>query len=313
MPVIALTGATGFVGQSIIRHLLAEQPRTRLKLLVRNSSSRILPDAFESSSVEIIPGDLCHADTLDALVRDCDSVVHVGAAIAGNCAADFDRVNVLGSRFLADAISRHAPGAHLIHISSLAARDPSLSWYASSKRCAEEVLQSRLEHLSILRPPAVYGPADPALAGFWRWLARGMLIRLGPSEARFSLLHVDDLVRAVLSLLEHLPAGEILNLAGPQPADGWRWDQIAATAARVRGGPVRIMAVPPILLGSMATIAPVLGRLRNRPVMLNRGKVRELRHHDWVCDNLAIRRLLDWQPLISLERALATLPGWSRS
>ena len=44
--------------------------------------------------------------------------------------------------------------------------------------------------------------------------------------------------------------------------------------------------------------------------MLTPEKLRELRHPDWVCDNNAIQKVLDWQPQLQLEEGLKRTPGW---
>lgn len=310
MPVIALTGSTGFAGRSIVRHLVAARPEAKLKLLVRNAGTRALDAAL--SGHEIVEGDLDDADALSRLVDGADVVVHAAAAIAGNRAADFDRANVAGTRRVVDAALARAPGAHFIHVSSLAARAPSLSWYAASKRAAEEVVASRLTRYSVLRPPAVYGPDDPALADFWRLLAHGWLLRLGPPGARFSLLHVDDLAETISRLAAAGPVGSIVTVAGPQPDGGWSWDDVAQAARDARGGRVRVLTVPGVVLRGAAASSLAWGRIRRRPALLAPGKARELLHPDWVCDNLALESALDWRPATPLQQALDTLPGWTK-
>jgi nucleoside-diphosphate-sugar epimerase len=306
MPVVAVTGSTGFVGRSLVQSLAESDPDLRLRLLVRRDP---VPTALQRH--QIIAGDLADADALARLVDGADAVVHVAAAIGGNDAGTFDRVNVAGTRRLVDAVLARAPASHFIHVSSLAAREPELSWYAASKRAAEEVVRSRLARTTVLRPPAVYGPDDPALADFWRLLARGWLIRLGRAHARFSLLHVADLVAAIGRAVRSEPCRDIVTLAGPQPEEGWTWPALAATAAQARGAPVRVVAVPPVVLGGIALGSRLIGRLARHPAVLTPGKARELLHADWVCDNLAASRCLGMQPVTRLQQALGTLPGWN--
>jgi len=308
VPVIAVTGATGFVGQTAVGALRRAFPEAKLRLLIRNPDGRELPKEFVDCTV--INGTLDAPEVLNGLVQGADCVVHIAAAIRGSSAVDFERDNICGTRRLVDAITAAAPDAHLIQISSLAARRPDLSWYAASKRAAEEVVASNCRRFSILRPPAVYGPDDPALAGFWRTLARGWLIRAGAGQARFSLLHVDDLAEAICRLVEHGPTGEVLPLAGPQPDGGWRWEDLAALAGKTGDRRIRTVAIPGRLLSSGAALGLLTSRMAGRRAMLSPGKARELLHRDWVCDNLDIEKRLKWKPTTRLERALATLPGW---
>ncbi len=308
MPVIALTGATGFVGRALVTHLLATRPESEIRLLVRGAAQRPLPAAWRSDRVRVIPGSLNDRDALNALVEGSDTVVHIAAAIAGNRLEDFERSNIVGTRSLLESLSLQAPSSHLIQISSLAARRPELSWYSATKRAAEELVCVRWPVHSIIRPPAVYGPDDPALASFWKLLARGWLLRLGSAQARFSLLHVDDLVRLIDTRIEAGANAAIIEAAGPQPDGGWSWSAVAAVAAGVRGAPVRTLALPGALLRSAGWLGPLTGRLTGTAALLNPGKVRELQHIDWVCDNL--HDATGWRSMIALDQALTDLPGW---
>lgn len=301
---VALTGGSGFVGGHLLERLLADG------LVVRALWRSDSPP--RRARLEIVRGSLETGDALAELVRGCDAVVHVAAAIRGRRQAHFDEVNVMGTQRLAAAVARHAPRARLVAVSTLAARMPGLSWYAASKAAGEQALLAAPQAWSILRPPAVYGPGDPALAPLWRGLARGWLPRIGPPEARFSLLHVADLCEAVVRLLRRAePVAGVWPLHDGR-AEGYAWQDVADIGAALRGAPVRVVPVPRRLLGAAAALNLRTAALRGARPILTPGKLRELVHPDWVCDNSSLAEALGWAPSRSLEAGLPGLPGWEK-
>jgi nucleoside-diphosphate-sugar epimerase len=249
------------------------------------------------------------------LVEGTDTVIHCAGAVRGANHATFRRINVEGSARLLAAAQRKGC-ARLLLMSSLAARHPELSWYATSKRQAEQRLASSAQPaVTVFRPTAVYGPGDRELQPLFEMLMRGWLPMTGPREARLSFLHVDDLVAAVMAWLRHSPAdtpadGGPFELHDGYPG-GYTWSRIATLGAAVRGAPVRRLPIPAGLLHGLALVNLMLARGLHRSPMLTPGKARELRHHDWTCHNDAFTRATGWAPQITLEQALGDRRQWA--
>ncbi len=256
----------------------------------------------------LITGDLDDAVALQQLVAASAAVIHVAGAVRGASRPDFDHINVTGTANVLAAVAAQASPPRLLLLSSLAAREPGLSWYAASKRAAEDLLAQRPDlDWVILRPPAVYGPGDREMRPVFRTMARGIAPVPGDAGARISLLHVRDLVAACLACLETAATrGQTLT-----PCDGrvggYDWRDMADLAARVWGRRVRLWQVPRWLLDSAAWINLGSARLTGRAPMLTPPKLRELRHRDWVADNTAISRVTGWRPEIDLRQGLEQL------
>jgi nucleoside-diphosphate-sugar epimerase len=301
---VALTGATGFVGRVLTATLL--EAGFKVRALIRSN-----PADWSPESVEFVKGDLGSPEALETLCRGAHVVVHLAGAIAGRSEADFVRVNAIGSRNLTDALEQHVLRPRLIHVSSLAARMPTLSAYAYSKHLAEQVVRSSQLEWIILRPPAIYGPTDPALAPLWRMLARGWLLQAGADTARFSLLHVDDLCRALVALIVHpdWAPGRLLCLDDGHPR-GYTWADVGDIGSAVLGRPVKRVRMSKTILKAFATANLGLSRILGYTPLLSPGKVRELTHPDWVCGDNEMHSIPGWQAHLSLDRALPQLPGW---
>ncbi len=308
--VIALTGATGFIGSALAQRLTKEGWRVRA--LLRSSTP---PVHLTGTSLEWVRGTLDDCDSLECLVGDADVVIHCAGVLRGITEADFYPTNVEAVSRLASIAASRSPVPRFLLISSLAAREPELSPYAASKRMGEIALSKAADRLSwtALRPPAVYGPGDRALLPLLRLMWHGIAPIPGRQDARFSLLYVEDLAEAVVGwLARDVPERYAFELDDGHP-QGYTWREVVETFERLRGRGVVRLQIPELILNLTARLNKMAASVIGYPPMFTPGKVRELRHPNWVCDNAPFRRIVDWTPAIRLEEGLRLALGLQAS
>ena len=307
-PKLALTGATGFVGTTLLTHLTAAGWHVRA--LYRPRKGRVPPNL---PGVEWLPGDLEDDAALDALVADTRAIIHCAGAVRGVSRADFDRINEHGARRVAQAAARQKEMPRFLLISSLAARVPELSHYAASKWRGECAVKAAAENLrwTVLRPPAVFGPGDREMLPLFLSMARGFAPLPVGGRRCFSLIYVEDLAAAVVKwLAADTGYGETFELDDGCPG-GYDWESVLDIAGRVLrdGAPVRRLPIPVAMLNFAALLNVWGARLFGYAPMLTPGKVREITHPDWVCNGENFTRVIGWHPEFRLERGLARTFG----
>jgi nucleoside-diphosphate-sugar epimerase len=300
---LALTGSTGFIGAALLRELI--RAGWKVQALHRHPLSRFRSDAGDGA-VEWVRGSLEDSESLVRLVRGAEAVVHCAGAIRGATADDFRKVNVEGVMRLAAASQKSHPRPRVLLISSLAAREPQLSHYAASKRAGEDALRSAAAGMSwtALRPPAVYGPGDRETLPLVRCMQRGFAPVLGQTDARFSLLFVEDLADAVRHLLESAQWSEVPFEIHDGQTGGYTWEELTQTVSRITGRPVRRCSIPGWLMQTAARSNLWLSQGIGYAPMLTPGKVRELTHPKGVCNDAALRRVTGWGPRFQLEAGM---------
>ena len=306
---IAVTGASGFIGRRICQVLSSAGYQVRA--FVRSSQQAT---ALGKTITDSVSGRLDDSVALRQLVNGVDAVIHCAGTVRGATQQQFDQVNVDGLQNLITVMKEKDQPPRLLVLSSLAAREPQLSFYAASKRKAEALLEDQgagLQWLA-LRPPAVYGPGDKELLPLFRMMAKGIAPIPGDPSARFSMIFVDDLAAAVLAWCDQNPVVTGVHTLDDGTLGGYSWQDVCAIVSSLCGRRIYQLALPPALLLIPATINRELAKWFGYAPMLTPEKLRELRHPDWVCGEDSIRARLSWQPTVQLSDGLRKTPGWCK-
>ena len=290
-----MTGATGFIGTHVLERL--REHGIAVRALTRSPRKSLATD-----NVTWIAGDLADGRGVEQLLEGASALVHCAGAVRGARPDDFDAINVAGTARLA-AAAEAAGVDRLLSLSSLAAREPELSMYASSKRRGEDVLKDCRVPWTLFRPPAVYGPGDKELVPLFRLMLHGIAI-VPAHLGRTSLIYVTDLVRAIVAwLAAPVLDGRCFELDDGTPG-GYDWSEMIRIATELRGARIHRINAPRGVLASIGAVNVLLGRSLHRAPMLTTGKVHELFHLDWVCRTDDIREALQWQPEVRFAEGL---------
>lgn len=307
---VAVTGATGFIGSHLVRHLVDAGYGVRL-LTRRMPVSPI----FGDRGVDAVIGGLEDSDSLRQLLDGADAVIHAAGLIKASSREAYFSVNVAGVRRLAEAAAQQANPLRLVLLSSLAAREPQLSDYAASKRAGETALTQSAGGLawSIVRPPAVYGPGDRETLAFFRAAKRGLIPVPSGQGARLSMIHVEDLADSVIAVMNTETAiGRAFEVDDGKPG-GYSWEELAQAAGAALGGTPRLVRVPRPALAALGAMNRLGALMSGRTPMLSPGKIREICHADWACRDRALGELCGWQARRSLSAGFAQTVGWYRA
>ncbi len=153
---VFVTGATGFVGRTVIQALRAEGYVVRC--LVRRGSER---DLRGVGAIERVEGDVLSPQTLEEGMAGCDAVVHLVGIIREHVPTNttFYRVHVQGTGNVVAAAASVGVRRY-IHMSALGAREGARSRYHQTKWAAEEAVHACSLPWTIVRPSVIYGRGD---------------------------------------------------------------------------------------------------------------------------------------------------------
>jgi nucleoside-diphosphate-sugar epimerase len=295
--VIAVTGGTGFVGSRLIGLVLAAGHQVRA-LTRRPQPAR--------DGLVWIEGALDDRAALARLVEGADAVVHVAGVVNAPDRAGFAAGNIAGTEAML-AAARDAGVARFVHVSSLAAREPALSDYGCSKAEAEARVVASDRDWTVVRPPAVYGPADMEMREMFRLAKFGLALL--PSPGRLSVIHVDDLAALLLVLAEN-DAGRLVLEADDGVPGGWTHKAFGQALGAAVGR--RVLAVP-LPHGLMMLAARGDALVRGRKAKLTPDRVDYFCHPDWTVDPDKRPPSQLWQPKIATPEGLAATAAWYRA
>ncbi len=313
-PAIAVTGANGFVGAVLCRHLLARGER--VVGIVRD------PGAALVKGVErCVVGPVGPETDWKAALTGVGRVVHLAARVhvpwdgAAEALEEFRRVNTYATGNLAREAARQGIQRFIL-LSTIKAlgdgkpdgtpytdTDPlaPTDAYGRSKAEAEEAVALAAAGsgmaVAMLRPPLVYGPDVRAnFLVLLRACDTPYPLPLGGIGNRRSLLGLDNLVSAIALCLDHPEAVGRKFLV--RDGEDLSTPELAARLRKALGRPARIVWAP---------VGPIKALAR---IGICRGLAQRLAG-SLLADDSGIRSL-GWQPPLTVDEGLARVAQWWR-
>jgi nucleoside-diphosphate-sugar epimerase len=319
---VCLTGGTGFVGQVLIKRLLANGARA--SVLARPSPRA---DALATRGVEIISGDVADAGAIRRAVERAEIVIHAAAMVdVHGTRRQFFEANVRGTDAVLQASLRAKP-RRIIYLSSIAVYGPlqndewidedtpfdelpeERDYYAQSKIEADRLALKFARHsavpVTILRPGIVFGPGKPLPTALLGVRLGRLDIVFGRRAQPFPLSYIDNLVDAV-----ELAAGEPENDSRQYIVlddERLTLGQYHAAKTAIAKTKTMFWSAQPAVMA--ATLAHPLARLipADTGQFSRRQMIRAC--EDRYYSTRRIREELNWRPKIGLHEAIERTIG----
>jgi dihydroflavonol-4-reductase len=318
--VAVVTGANGFVGSHLVELLLAQGWSVRCVVRER-SDLRWIP----RDSVDLRYLDFANSGppSLDDALRDASVVFHLAAVTSAPSDSAYERVNVAGTARIVDSVRRSPGKPMLVFCSSQAAAGPArlgrptreddepapVSAYGRSKLAAERAVRASGIRYAIVRPPTVYGPRDTDVLEAFRLARRGIALRIAAESQRISIVHVADLVSAMVATAD-APAESTYFVTDGVPHT---WRDLMHGIGRAVGRVPTVIPVPRPAAVAAASIGRAWSSVTGKKPLLTPDRVAEMTQSDWSCDDSRARRELGYASLVPLEAGLRETAEWYRS
>jgi nucleoside-diphosphate-sugar epimerase len=309
-----VTGATGFIGSHLCEELITRG--YEVTCLSRNTSDL---KWIENLDIKLVKGDCTLPESLPDVLGSFDYVFHLAGLTKARSGDEFYCINARGTEnLLKTAAERNPEVKRFVYLSSLAAVGPSkngeplredsppspVSNYGRSKLEGETAVLRYGDSIpvTILRPPAVYGPRDKDFLVFFKMIKKGIFPSWG--KCYYSLLYIDDLIQGIIASAEDRKAeGKIYFLSDNRVYSD---EEITKEISSVLNVKVTRLTVPKCVMPFFA----FLGEKISKRGIINRDKMRELRHSHWICDAKKAREEIGFLPKVGLKEGIKWTADW---
>lgn len=301
-----LTGVTGFLGLHLARTLASEG--WEVSSVCRGGSDT--SGVTCCSRIDRI--EMLDPSAYGEAIRGADAVFHLAGATSAGSREAFDRANAAVTAAVLEARRLFAPEARFIYVSSLSAGGPSgdgpVTPYGRSKLLAESVVK-RGTGWVVVRPPAVFGPGDDAMAPLFRNAAKGLF----PSpwgRGGIPLVYGPDLA-GFLTLSAGKPSleGRVFE---PSYGRAFTWEEIRTLLQQAAGRRVTRVPLPPPAVLAAGWVSGSLGRMSGRSPVFDIHKAREMVSRGWNTSDPGVRELTGWSPSTPPGEAFSKTMEWVR-
>ncbi|MEX0770214.1 MAG: NAD-dependent epimerase/dehydratase family protein [Balneolaceae bacterium] len=313
-----VTGGTGFIGSHLVDALLEDSKWSEVKCLVRNREKWLTGKEYTR-----VKGDLHSISVLKQALHNVDVIFHLAGVVKAPSRKEFDYGNVEATENLIRVAQKTGIGK-IVVLSSLAAAGPSrdhplteedpmkpVSQYGESKKKMEMMihkLSSADSSITILRPPAVYGPREDQIYTYFKLVNKRISPVIGDGETpRISMIYVSDLIRGIQRAAESPEPGiSTYFITGP---DIYNWNQIKNISSKVLGKKPVTLNIKPSWVKKLAGIFETTASFTGSYPAFNRDKANEM-VLEWTCSGEKAETELNYSPDVSLEEGISRTLHW---
>ncbi len=318
---VLVTGANGFLGSHIVDALLARGDKVRAMVRPKSDLSWL-----DGKNVEIVLGELDRPDSLAAAVKGVDAIIHNAGVISEKDPYLYHLYNSEGTRRLAEATLEHTPSmSRVVYVSSQAAGGPTRGYrpmtetddprpitaYGQSKLLAEKQLLAMKDQLpiTIIRPPALYGPRDRAWLTLFKLVARGWLPLIGKYKS-LTLTHGMDTAAQILLQLDHENAlGEIFYNAPFEPIT---FEDFGKSIAKVLRTEPRIIVIDDWVLRYIYPLTIPILKMLNIRLPFKKDKMADVFADRWTISGQKAKDLLGFEGKFPASAGTGQTAEWYR-
>lgn len=315
-----VTGATGFVGSHLVDKLLAKNFEVHC-IRRKTSSTKWL----DGKNVKYIDGDLFSNQALENAIKEIDYVFHVAGVVKAKNKEGFYLGNYESTKSLLEITYKVNPGLKkFVFVSSLAACGPALTekpvdentepnpitTYGITKLKAEKEIEKYKDKfpVTIIRPPAVYGPRDTEILIYFKTFVKGLNSIIGFDTKYLSLIYVEDLADGIILGAENdMANGQKYFLCLD---DAYNWDEIGAITSKLLDKKAFKIRLPHSVVYSVGYLAELFSTFSRKPATLNIEKCKDITQLRWICSNEKAKKELGFKPKYTLEESFKKTIDW---
>jgi len=322
---LLVTGATGFIGRTLVLRALEDRGIDQVIAPVRSEKKLRQQLAREGvgdlQKLRILEAEAPHWDFRG--LGSVDRVVHCAGVLFGRTRDEYFRVNVDGTLRLIETLAGQPP---IVLLSSQAAGGPTplgrfakteedpdcpISWYGESKLKMEEAVRARSlpQPVFFLRAPMVLGPGDRATLPLFRMVQAPIWPKPGMRPKHYSWVSSDDLVSAIDAWFDRGERSSTAHVTSP----GTITDiSLMETVARVSGRRGLLLPLPQIFLKPVALASKFIPVIGKRVPSLIPDRAREIWPDRWVVEGKSFHDSTGWHGKATLEETLRRTLAWFR-